>query len=93
MTIKKHLLLALGLCAVNTTIAQDLKIDTLFAKPKGLTDQGIQKGRFPDVGAAGVGDFRPGGQVTVTVSCTVATEGLALIDPPSAGATTAMDHF
>ena len=34
-------------------------------------------------------DFRPGGQVAVTVSCTVSTEGLELIDPPSTGAATA----
>jgi hypothetical protein len=34
-------------------------------------------------------DFRPGGQVAVTVSCTVSAEGLELIDPPSPGATTA----
>lgn len=34
-------------------------------------------------------DFRPGGQVAVTVSCTVSAEGLELIDPPSTGATTA----
>jgi Flp pilus assembly protein TadG len=34
-------------------------------------------------------DFRPGGQVAVTVSCTVSTEGLELIDPRPPGATTA----
>ncbi len=34
-------------------------------------------------------DFRPGGRVAVTVSCTVSAEGLELIDPPSAGPTTA----
>ena len=34
-------------------------------------------------------DFRPGGQVAVTVSCTVSAEGLGLIDPPSTGPTTA----
>jgi Flp pilus assembly protein TadG len=34
-------------------------------------------------------DFRPGGQVTVTVSCTVSAEGLELIDQPSTGPTTA----
>jgi hypothetical protein len=34
-------------------------------------------------------DFRPGGQVAVTVSCTVSAEGLELIDPPSTGPTTA----
>lgn len=32
-------------------------------------------------------DFRPGGQVAVTVSCTVSTNGLELIEPPSSGAT------
>jgi hypothetical protein len=36
-----------------------------------------------------VADFRPGGQVAVTVSCTVSTEGLELIDPPSGGTNTA----
>jgi Flp pilus assembly protein TadG len=36
-----------------------------------------------------VSDFRPGGQVTVTVSCTVSTSGLELINPPSTGAFTA----
>lgn len=36
-----------------------------------------------------VSDFRPGGQVAVTVSCTVSTDGLELISPPSIGATTA----
>jgi Flp pilus assembly protein TadG len=35
-----------------------------------------------------VGDFRPGGQVAVTVSCTVSTDGLELIDPPSGGTNT-----
>jgi Flp pilus assembly protein TadG len=34
-------------------------------------------------------DFRPGGQVAVTVSCTVSADGLELIDPPSTGAYTA----
>jgi hypothetical protein len=34
-------------------------------------------------------DFRPGGQVAVTVSCTVSADGLELIDPPSTGPTTA----
>lgn len=34
-------------------------------------------------------DFRPGGQVAVTVSCTVAADGLELIDPPSTGPNTA----
>jgi hypothetical protein len=34
-------------------------------------------------------DFRPGGQVAVTVSCTVSADGLELIDPPSIGAITA----
>lgn len=33
--------------------------------------------------------FGPGGQVAVTVSCTVSAEGLELIDPPSSGPTTA----
>jgi Flp pilus assembly protein TadG len=33
--------------------------------------------------------FGPGGQVAVTVSCTVATDGLELIDPPSNGPTIA----
>jgi Flp pilus assembly protein TadG len=32
-----------------------------------------------------VSDFRPGGQVAVTVSCTVSTDGLELIDPPAGG--------
>ena len=36
-----------------------------------------------------VSDFRPGGQVAVTVSCTVSSDGLGLIDPPSRGADTA----
>ena len=36
-----------------------------------------------------VSGFRPGGQVAVTVSCTVSADGLELIDPPSKGATTA----
>jgi Flp pilus assembly protein TadG len=36
-----------------------------------------------------VTDFRPGGQVAVTVSCTVSTDGLELIDPPSGGTNTA----
>jgi Flp pilus assembly protein TadG len=34
-------------------------------------------------------DFGPGGQVAVTVSCTVSADGLELIDPPSTGPTTA----
>jgi Flp pilus assembly protein TadG len=34
-------------------------------------------------------DFRPGGQLAVTVSCTVSTAGLELIRPPSPGASTA----
>jgi Flp pilus assembly protein TadG len=33
--------------------------------------------------------FGPGGQVAVTVSCTVSVEGLELIDPPTPGPTTA----
>ncbi len=33
-----------------------------------------------------VSDFRPGGQVAVTVSCTVSIDGLELINPPSNGA-------
>jgi Flp pilus assembly protein TadG len=33
--------------------------------------------------------FGPGGSVAVTVSCTVSTAGLELIDPPSTGPTTA----
>ena len=36
-----------------------------------------------------VSAFRAGGQVAVTVSCTVSADGLELIDPPSTGATTA----
>ncbi len=32
-----------------------------------------------------VSDFRPGGQVAVTVSCTVSTGGLEVINPPSTG--------
>jgi Flp pilus assembly protein TadG len=36
-----------------------------------------------------ISDFRPGGQVAVTVSCTVSTDGLELINPPSGGANTA----
>lgn len=36
-----------------------------------------------------VSDFRPGGQVAVTVSCTVSTDGLELINPPSNDANTA----
>jgi hypothetical protein len=39
--------------------------------------------------AVDVSDFRPGGQVAVTVSCTVSTDGLALIDPPIRGPNTA----
>jgi hypothetical protein len=39
--------------------------------------------------AVDLSDFRPGGLVAVTVSCTVSAEGLELIDPPSTGATTA----
>ncbi len=33
--------------------------------------------------------FAPGGRVAVTISCTVSTDDLALIDPPTGGATTA----
>jgi Flp pilus assembly protein TadG len=33
--------------------------------------------------------FAPGGQVTVTVSCTVSSSGLELVDPPDTGPTTA----
>lgn len=33
--------------------------------------------------------FTPGGQVTVTVSCTVSSSGLELIDPPETGPTRA----
>jgi len=33
--------------------------------------------------------FGPGGSVAVTISCTVSTDGLELIDPPSGGAITA----
>ena len=36
-----------------------------------------------------VSDFRPGGQVAVTVSCTVSTDGLELINPPANGPNTA----
>ena len=36
-----------------------------------------------------VSAFRPGGQVAVTVSCTVSADGLELIDPPASGPTTA----
>jgi len=36
-----------------------------------------------------VSAFRPGGQVAVTVSCTVSSDGLGLINPPPSGATTA----
>ena len=32
-----------------------------------------------------VSDFRPGGQVAVTVSCTVSSQGLELINPPATG--------
>ena len=39
--------------------------------------------------AVDVTDFRPGGRVSVTVSCTVSADGLELIDPPSTGAYTA----
>lgn len=42
----------------------------------------------PEV-AVDVSDFRPGGRVAVTVSCTVSGTGLELIDPPSTDATTA----
>jgi len=35
-----------------------------------------------------VSDFRPGGQVAVTVSCSVSSDGLGVIDPPSTGANT-----
>ena len=34
-------------------------------------------------------DFRPGGQVAVTVSCTVSTDGLEPINPPTPGPTSA----
>jgi len=34
-------------------------------------------------------EFGPGGRVTVTVSCTVSTTGLELVDPPATGPTTA----
>ena len=36
-----------------------------------------------------VSDFRPGGRVAVTVSCTVSADGLELISPPATGANTA----
>ena len=36
-----------------------------------------------------VSDFRPGGRVSVTASCTVSNTGLELIDPPTSGPTTA----
>jgi Flp pilus assembly protein TadG len=36
-----------------------------------------------------VSDFRPGGRVAVTVSCSVSTDGLELIDPPRNGPNTA----
>ena len=36
-----------------------------------------------------VSDFRPGGQVAVTVTCTVSANGLELIDPASTGTNTA----
>jgi Flp pilus assembly protein TadG len=39
--------------------------------------------------AVDLSDFRPGGTVAVTVSCTVSADGLELIDPPSTGANTA----
>lgn len=42
----------------------------------------------PDV-SVDVTAFRPGGQVAVTVSCTVSADGLELIDPPSNGPTRA----
>ena len=42
----------------------------------------------PEV-AVDLSDFRPGGQVAVTVSCTVSADGLELIDPPATGPTTA----
>lgn len=42
----------------------------------------------PDV-SVDVTDFRPGGRVAVTVSCTVSSTGLELIDPPPSDATTA----
>lgn len=35
-----------------------------------------------------VSDFRPGGRVAVTVSCTVSNEGVELIDPPTGRAAT-----
>jgi Flp pilus assembly protein TadG len=34
-------------------------------------------------------NFRPGGQVAVTVSCTVSTDGLESINPPTPGPTSA----
>jgi len=34
-------------------------------------------------------DFRPGGQVAVTVSCTVSTDGLEIVNPPTPGPTSA----
>ena len=43
---------------------------------------------MPNV-AVDLSDFRPGGQVAVTVSCTVSADGLELIDPPSTGPNTA----
>lgn len=36
-----------------------------------------------------VSEFRPGGRVAVTVSCTVSADGLELINPPSNGPNTA----
>lgn len=36
-----------------------------------------------------VSDFRPGGRVAVTVSCSVSTDGLELVDPPANGPNTA----
>ncbi len=35
--------------------------------------------------AVDVSEFRPGGRVAVTVSCTVSTDGLELINPPTNG--------
>lgn len=36
-----------------------------------------------------ISDFRPGGQVAVTVSCTVSTDDLQIINPPNLGPKTA----
>ena len=37
-------------------------------------------------------DFRPGGRLAVTVSCTVSTSGLELIRPPAPGASVAVAY-